>query len=227
MLKLKLLAQRNATTLAFTFSIVLFVAVITGIALTPSRAAMPLGDPNAPVPEATAAPLPDNAMQPVSRPGAVPISNGGAPDDDPYGGVVQIDEASLRPAPQAASRLHAAIACAAGRDLHFDPSLDAAAAELWYIETVYNNDFSRLEQFIRDYDLAPRLKTSTRIPGVVVANLNQIDPCVVGDVDLRAIFSADDFAGIDAAGVALFPVPGFETAPVASFTVILLDLDAQ
>jgi len=125
----------------------------------------------------------------------------------------------------AALRPDTAIACAAGRDLTFDPALDAAAADLWYVESVYGGDFNRMERVAREHNLIPHLKMSMRIPGVVAANLNHADPCIVGGRDLRRILDADDFEGIDAAGVAFFPMPGFENEPVASFMVILLDRD--
>jgi hypothetical protein len=63
------------------------------------------------------------------------------------------------------------------------------------------------------------------VPGVVAANLNHADPCIVGGRDLRRFLTADDFDGIDAAGVAFFPMPGFEQEPVSSFMLILIDLD--
>jgi hypothetical protein len=144
---------------------------------------------------------------------------------DTSGGVVEIDPATRRPDPSVASRIHAAVACAAGRDLTFDPALDAAAADLWYVESVYGGDFNRMERVAREHNLIPHLKMSMRIPGVVAANLNHADPCIVGGRDLRRILDADDFEGIDAAGVAFFPMPGFENEPVASFMVILLDRD--
>jgi len=221
MLTLTLLVRRNAGVIAVAIVATLIVAVIAGVALTPARGATPLGDPNAVVVEPTIAP-PDS-LPPVARPAAVPVSS--TERIDTSGGVVEIDPATRRPDPGVASRIHAAVACAAGRDLTFDPALDAAAADFWYVETVYGGDFNRLERVARERNLIPKLKRSMLVPGVVAANLNHGDPCIVGDVDLRRILDADDFEGIDAAGVAFFPMPGFEQEPVSSFMLILLDLD--
>ena len=221
MMKLMILTRRNASVIAVTISAVLIVAIIAGVALTPARGATPLGDPNAVVVEPTIAP-PDS-LPPVARPAAVPISS--TERIDTSGGVVEIDPATRRPDPGVASRIHAAVACAAGRDLTFDPSLDAAAADFWYVETVYGGDFNRLERVARERNLIPKLKRSMLVPGIVAAQLHHADPCIVGDVDLRYFLAAADFDGIDAAGVAFFPMPGFEQEPVSSFMLILLDLD--
>ena len=221
MLTLTLLVRRNAGVIAVTITAVLIVAIIAGVALTPARGATPLGDPNAVVIEPTVAP-PDS-LPPVSRPGVVPVSS--TERLDSVGGAVDIDPASRRPDPTVAPRIHAALSCVAGRDVLADPNFDAAAADLWYVETVYGGDFSRMERVARERNLIPYLKFSMLIPGVVVAQMNHADPCIVGDVNLRDIFTAADFDGIDAAGVAFFPMPGFETQPVSSFMVILLDLD--
>jgi hypothetical protein len=221
MLTLTLLVRRNLGVIAFALIVVAFVAVIAGVALTPARGATPLGDPNAAVVEPTIAP-PDS-LPPVARPAAVPVSS--TERIDTSGGVVEIDPATRRPDPGVASRIHAAVACAAGRDLIVDPALDAAAADLWYVETVYNGDFNRLERVARERNLIPKLKRSMLVPGIVAAQLNHADPCIVGDVDLRYFLTASDFDGIDAAGVAFFPMPGFEQEPVSSFMLILLDVD--
>ena len=221
MLTLTLLVRRNLGVIAFALIVVAFVVVIAGVALTPARSATPLGDPNAAVVEPTLAP-PDS-LPPVARPAAVPISSTGRIDTS--SGVVEIDPATRRPDPGVASRIHAAVACAAGRDLTFDPALDAAAADFWYVETVYGGDFNRLERVARERNLIPKLKRSMLVPGVVAAQLNHADPCIVGDVDLRYFLTAADFDGIDAAGVAFFPMPGFEQEPVSSFMLILLDFD--
>ena len=221
MLTLTLLVRRNAGVIAVAIVATLIVAVIAGVALTPARGATPLGDPNAVVVEPTIAP-PDS-LPPVARPAAVPVSS--TERIDTSGGVVEIDPATRRPDPSVASRIHAAVACAAGRDLTFDPALDAAAADFWYVETVYGGDFNRLERVARERNLIPKLKRSMLVPGIVAAQLNHADPCIVGDVDLRTFLTADDFDGIDAAGVAFFPMPGFEQEPVSSFMLILLDLD--
>jgi hypothetical protein len=221
MLTLTLLVRRNLGVIALALTVVAIVAVIAGASLPPARGATPLGDPNAVVVEPTVA-VPDS-LPPMARPGVVPVSS--TERLDTTSAVMQIDPATRRPDASVASRFHAAIACVAGRDLTFDPSLDAAAADLWYVETVYRGDFNRMERVIRERNLAPNLKFSMLIPGVVAARLNNPDPCIVGDVDLRDIFTAADFDGIDAAGVAFFPMPGFDNHPVASFTVILLDLD--
>ena len=221
MLTLTLLVRRNAGVIAFALAVVVIVALIVGTALTPARSATPLGDPNAVVVEPTLAP-PDS-LPPVARPAAVPVSS--TERIDTSGGVVEIDPATRRPDPSVASRIHAAVACAAGRDLTFDPALDAAAADFWYVETVYGGDFNRLERVARERNLIPKLKRSMLVPGVVAAQLNHADPCIVGDVDLRYFLTAADFDGIDAAGVAFFPMPGFEQEPVSSFMLILLDFD--
>lgn len=221
MLTLTLLVRRNAGVIAVAIIAALIVAVLAGVALTPARGATPLGDPNAVVVEPTLAP-PDS-LPPVARPASVPLSS--AERIDASGGVVEIDPATRRPDPSVASRIHAAVACAAGRDLTFDPSLDAAAADFWYVETVYGGDFNRLERVARERNLIPKLKRSMLVPGIVAAQLNHADPCIVGDVDLRRVLDAADFDGIDAAGVAFFPMPGFEQEPVSSFMLILLDLD--
>ena len=219
MLNLAILIRRNAGVIAVAIIAALIVAVIAGVALTPARGATPLGDPNAVVVEPTIAP-PDS-LPPVARPAAVPVSS--TERIDTSGGVVEIDPATRRPDPSVASRIHAAVACAAGRDLTFDPALDAA--DFWYVETVYGGDFNRLERVARERNLIPKLKRSMLVPGVVAAQLNHADPCIVGDVDLRYFLTAADFDGIDAAGVAFFPMPGFEQEPVSSFMLILLDLD--
>ena len=221
MLTLTLLVRRNAGIITFTLAVVVIVVVIAGVALTPARSATPLGDPNAVVIEPTVAP-PDS-LPPVARPGVVPVSS--TERIDTSGGVVEIDPATRRPDASVASRFHAAIACVAGRDLTFDPSLDAAAADFWYVETVYRGDFNRMERVARERNLIPKLKRSMLVPGIVAAQLNHADPCIVGDVDLRYFLTASDFDGIDAAGVAFFPMPGFEQEPVSSFMLILLDLD--
>ena len=220
MLNLAILIRRNAGVIAVAIVATLIVAVIAGVALTPARGATPLGDPNAVVVEPTIAP-PDS-LPPVARPAAVPVSS--TERIDTSGGVVEIDPATRRPDPSVASRIHAAVACAAGRDLTFDPALDAAA-DFWYVETVYGGDFNRLERVARERNLIPKLKRSMLVPGVVAAQLNHADPCIVGDVDLRYFLTAADFDGIDAAGVAFFPMPGFEQEPVSSFMLILLDFD--
>ncbi|MGQ9547531.1 MAG: hypothetical protein ACUVSY_17655 [Roseiflexus sp.] len=66
-----------------------------------------------------------------------------------------------------------------------------------------------------------------RVSGIVAANLNNADPCVSGGIDLHSVFLRETFDGIDAAGVAFFPIPELSQEPMSHLQVLLLDVESN
>ncbi|MGQ9827639.1 MAG: hypothetical protein ACUVSW_07205 [Roseiflexus sp.] len=216
--RLRFLVSNNIGYLAAFVLIALAITILVGVNLRPRTDALALGNPSAPRPVAEdEMPV---GLPPVARPAV----------NEPSGAesiVTEIDYASLRPDPAMVARTHAALSCAAGRDIPVDPTLDTAATEFWKNETLFEGDLNRYVELIEKHRLAPKLKKFMRVGGIVVASMNTADPCVFGDVDMRTIFPPEEWEGIDSVGIAFFPVPGMSDQPVASFEVLLMDNDSE
>lgn len=217
MLTLTLLARRNLGVIALTLAVVLIVAVLAGAALTPARGATPLGDPNAAVVEPTVA-VPESALPPVARPGAVPASSGdpgGAADST--GQHIELDHSARMPDESKAAAAAAAISCAVGRDLPIDPQLNAVAAELWRIEARDNvASFQRGAELSRSIGLV----VMTNIIDLHEHGADPSNPCVFGGRDLREAFPTEAFKDATHIGVAFFPWPTVAGLPQSSLYVI-------